>query len=171
MFLIALLAVGFASLVSASAAPAHPDDAALSVYEGSWQVTPANRPPGSPDLLVNQCASIGKYFACQQTVNGKAGGLLVFVPAGQPGHFYTQTIMPGGRATGRDDLEIAGDRWTYTSQRLAQGKTTFYKTVNTFQGRNKIHFEQSESTDGKQWAVKNSGDEVRAGSPKPKTSR
>jgi hypothetical protein len=162
VFAAALLMLALRAQIHPDAKSSGPDYAALSRYRGTWRVSPANRPSGAkPDLLVNQCALVGSYFACQQTVNGKNGGLMIFIPADQPEHFYTQVIMPEGRATGRDDLEIAGDRWTYTSRRLDQGKTTFYKTTNTFQGRNKIHFEQADSTDGKQWTVRNSGDEVR----------
>lgn len=172
MLVIALLAVAIGNHVGAAAQSARLNDAVLSLYEGAWQVTPSNRPAGSkPDLLVNECALIGRYFACQQTVNGKAGGLLIFIPSGSPGHFYTQTIMPEGRATGRDDLEITGDRWTYSSQRLDQGKTTFYRTINTFTGKNKIHYEQAESGDAKQWTTKNSGDEIRVANSKPKVLR
>jgi hypothetical protein len=162
VFAAALLIFALGFQTHADARSASPDYMVLSLYRGAWQVSAANRRPGSkPELLVNQCALVGRYFACQQTVNGKAGGLMIFIPTDQPGRFYTQVIMPEGRATGRDDLEIAGDRWTYTSKRLDQGKTTFYKTTNTFLGKNKIHFEQADSTDGKQWTIRNSGDEVR----------
>jgi len=140
------------------------DYATLWRYQGAWQVTTQNRPAGSkPDILVNQCAVLGRFFACGQNVNGQAGGLVVFIPSGKPGHLYTQTIMPQGRATGRDDLEISGDQWSYTSRRDELGKTTFYKTTNTFKDKNHIHFEQAISTDGKQWTIQNSGDEVRVG--------
>lgn len=164
MLAVALLTLALGFQAHSAAKATDPNYAALAVYEGTWQVSRANRPPGSkPEVLANQCALIGIYFVCQQTVNGKAGSLLVFIPTGQPGRYYTQTIMPEGRATGRDDLEIAGDRWTYSSKRLNQGTTTYYRTTNVFQGKNKIHFEQAESTNGKEWSVKNSGDEVRLG--------
>jgi hypothetical protein len=133
-------------------------------YVGTWQISRANMPAGSkPDTLINDCALVGRYFACQQTVNSSPGGLVVYIPTNQPGHFYTQTILPEGRATGRDELEIAGDQWTYTSRRDQNGRTTFYRTRNTFAGKNRIHFEQAESNNGKDWTVQNSGDEVRLG--------
>ena len=58
-----------------------------------------------PEQLVNRCALLGKYFACQQSVNGSERGLVIFIPAEKPGRYYTQTITPEGRATGRTDLE------------------------------------------------------------------
>lgn len=138
--------------------------AVLARYGGTWQITHAGaKSDAKPDVLVNQCAAVGRYFACQQTTNGSAGGLLVFVPAPDPGHYFTQTILPEGRATGRDELHIKGDQWTYSSRRDGGGRTTFYRNVNTFIGRNRIHFEQGQSTDGTEWTVQASGEEVRLG--------
>jgi hypothetical protein len=148
------------------AATPNPDTArkALWLYAGSWQVTRSNSSNSSkPERLVNQCAVIGLYFACQQTVNDKAGGLLIFIPADSPGHYFTQTVMPDGRATGRDDLVVSGDRWTFTSRRLDNGRAFYYRTINTFVGKTRIHFEQAESTNGNDWTVKATGDEQRVG--------
>ena len=133
-------------------------------YQGTWQVTRSGAAAGAkPDELVNQCALVGRYFTCQQTVNGKQGNLLVFVAAGKPGQYYTQNITPEGRATGRANLEISGDQWKYSSTWDQGGKTTYYRTSNVFTGKNKIHYEQAESSDGKEYKVTGSGDEVRVG--------
>lgn len=132
----------------------------LWLYNGTWQVT---RKAGlQPEELKNECALVGKFFACQQTVNGQLSALMVFVPKDKPDQFYTQSINPQGRATGRGDLEISGDRWTFTSNWDQGGKTTFYRTTNVFLGKTHIHFEQEESNDGKQWKLTGSGEEVRA---------
>jgi hypothetical protein len=93
---------------------------------------------------------------------------VIFIPAGKPGHYFTQTITPDGRATGKADLEISGDRWVYSSRWPQQsGNITYYRTTNIFTGKNHIHFEQAESPDGREWTQKDSGDEVRAGSRAP----
>lgn len=130
----------------------------LWLYNGVWQVT-RNQAP-KPDELKNECALIGRYFACQQTVNGTPGELLIFIPTSKAGHYYTQTVMPEGRAGGRGDLEISGDHWTYSSTWDEGGKTTYYRTTNVFTGKNHIHFEQAESSNNKDWNVTGSGDEV-----------
>jgi hypothetical protein len=141
-----------------SGAPLSP----LWLYQGSWQVTRANSgAAGKPDRLINDCAQIGMYFACQQTVNGTPVGLLVIISTQKPGHFHTQTILPEGRATGLDDLEISGSQWVFTSSRREGGRTTYYRTTNTFSSKTKIHFERAESTDSKQWTTKSSGDEAK----------
>jgi hypothetical protein len=131
----------------------------LWLYNGTWQIT---KKEGSPDKLINHCVLVGQFFACEQTVNGTPGPLLIFVPlANKPGHYYTQSVYPEGRAGGRGSLEIEGDKWVYTSTWDQGGSTIYYRTTNTLTGRNKIHFEQAESSDNKNFTVKNSGDEVR----------
>ena len=58
------------------------------------------------EKLTNQCALVGRYFTCEQTVNGAAGNLLIFIPApDKPGHYYTQNVTPEGRGTSRGILK------------------------------------------------------------------
>jgi hypothetical protein len=104
---------------------------------------------------------MGIYFVCEQTVNDKPAALQVFIPTGSPGHFYTQSILPEGRATGLDGLEISGNRWIFTSRRREGGTTTYFRNTNVFTDKNHIHFESAQSPDGKRWTVHESGDEVR----------
>jgi hypothetical protein len=144
--------------------------APLWLYQGSWVVTPKNLAPGAPpDQLTNDCSLTGKYFACQQTVNGKIAALVVFIPADTPGHYFTNALLPQGNAGGRGELEISGDNWTYSGKSEEGGKTSYHRTRNTFTGKDRIHFEVGESVDGVNWTVTLSGDEVRvAGNSKSK---
>lgn len=163
-----VLAVLLAGPVAAAPAP-DKTFAPLWLYQGAWHVTRSNAAAGSkPDELVNQCALLGKYFACQQAVNGKPAALLVFVPASEPSHFYTQTINPDGRAAGRGELEIAGDRWIFSSVWDQGGKTTYYRTTNVFSGKDRIHFEHAESSDRQNFKVTDSGDDVRLSARGPR---
>lgn len=157
-----VLLVALLAFAPPSAKPADPY-AALRLYDGAWQVT--RKEASKPDILINHCAVLGQYYACGQNVGGVPGGLVVFIPVkDQPGHYYTQTIMPEGRATGRDDLRVEGNQWTYTSRRDEMGTTTYYRTINTFLDKNHIHFEQAQSNNNKDWTVQHSGDEVRTSS-------
>ena len=157
------LALLFLSAINASWA-ANPDAyAPLKLYAGTWHIAAKNQAAGKLELLKNDCAQLGNFYACQQTVDGAPQNLIVFVPANQPGHYYTQAIRQDGRATGRSDLVITGDRWIYTNTWDEGGRTTYYRTINLFTGKNHIHFEQQESPDGKDWKTTNSGDEDRAG--------
>jgi len=135
--------------------------APLWLYKGSWEVKAVG---AKADKLSNECHLIGKYFGCQQTVNGKLSALIIFIPADKPGHYYTQAVLPEGWAVGRGELEIDGDHWTYRSKTTEKDKTTYYRTTNLFSGKDNIHFEISESPDGEHWTITKSGDEVRTGS-------
>lgn len=134
----------------------------LWLYQGNWIASPKDLALGAaPDQLTDDCALVGKYFTCQQTVNGKIGALLVFVPAETSGHYFTNAILPQGFAGGRGELEISGDRWVYSSKSVDGDKTTYQRTLNTFTGKDHIHYEQGQSSDGVNWTVTGSGDEVR----------
>jgi hypothetical protein len=134
----------------------------LWLYQGTWQFT-MNAAPGSAPVsnkIQNDCVENGQFFLCQQTVDGKVAALLAYTPGESKGHYYTQPILPDGHAAGRGELEIEGDRWTYPSKEEENGKTKYYRITNVFSGKDRIHFERSESLDGKTWKVLASGDEV-----------
>ncbi len=138
--------------------------APLRLYQGTWKAT--RKPSGgaaASNVLVNQCEKLGPFFECLQTVDGKTGALILFLPSGPEGHYYTQAVTAEGFATGRGDLVIEGSRWTYSSKSQQDGKVTYQRTVNVFSGEDRIHFEQAESTDGEHWTTQASGDEERAG--------
>ena len=145
----------------AAAAPPRADTPLLS-YAGTWAVTRSNASPGSkPEELRNDCNSVGKYFACEQNVNGNVTGLLLIIPASQAGHYNTQIVLPDGRATGKGELAISGNQWVFSSIWNSGGKTMRYRTTNTFSDKNHIHFQQEESSDGTHWQVTGTGDDVR----------
>ncbi|HEX4748512.1 MAG TPA: hypothetical protein VH302_03125 [Bryobacteraceae bacterium] len=149
--------------LSASSFAASSDSAfaPLRAYDGAWRVTRTSPAGQKPDELVNQCSSIGQYFACQQSVNGAVSALLIFVPADTPNRFYTQSVNPQGRALGKGDLEISGEKWVFTSTWDQGGKTIYYQTTNTFIGHDRIHFEQKESTNRRDWTTTSAGDDTR----------
>jgi len=159
LFLFVLL---FSIHVGSAADPAA--YAPLKLYAGTWHVAAKNQPAKKVEILKNDCAQLGNFYACQQTVDGVPQSLIIFIPGNQAGHYYTQSVRQDGRATGRADLEITGGRWVYLNTWDEGGKTTYYRTINLFTGKNHIHFDQQESPDGKDWKTTNSGEEDRAGS-------
>ena len=152
---VVLLAVASCGWAVDADAPYQP----LMLYNGTWRVTPLHA--AKPDILVNHCERTGKFYSCEQTVNGKTAALVVFVPAELPGHYYSQAILPDGHATGRGDLQITGNRWVYSSKDVEGPKTTYYRTINVFTGKDRIHFDSQTSLDGTQWKTTQSGDEQR----------
>jgi hypothetical protein len=157
----------FTSLMQAANAP-QGVFAPLWLYNGTWQVT--RKDSSQPEELVNECAVIGTYFACQQTVNGAPSELLIFVHAKAPGKYFTQSVNPDGRAGGRGELQISGDKWVFASTWDAGGRTVYYRTTNVFSGKDHIHFEQAESGNNRDWTVKTTGDEVRVAKARAKTA-
>ncbi len=132
----------------------------ISLYQGNWQATPGMS-GSAPDTISNHCGEFSEYYACQQTVNGKVGALIVFVYAGTTRHFNTQAILPNGSAQGRGDLLIEGQRWTFSGKSTDSGKTTYFRTINDWHGHDRIHFEVAHSSDGKDWVIDHQGDERR----------
>jgi hypothetical protein len=136
----------------------------LRVYEGTWTVVSQHTMAGDgkPDTLVNHCIEGAAFYSCEQVVNGKSVALIVFTATEDATKFHSQPVLPSGQAVGRGDLTIAGDHWTFLgSGKDGEGKDVFYRTENIFAGRDKIHFEQYQSSDNKVWTKKNEGDEVR----------
>lgn len=138
--------------------------APLTVYEGTWTIVSAHTMAGEgrPDTLVNHCSEGTAFYSCEQVVNGKSMALIVFTATEDATKFHSQPVLTSGQAAGRGDLTIVGDHWTFLGGgKDGSGKETFYRTENFFTGRDKIHFEQYESSDNKTWVKKNEGDEVR----------
>jgi len=165
MILAAILTAILAQAPAASnpsPAPADPYRS-LRLYDGPWTITMHDASSGktNTDTLENACVLLKPFYICQQTVNGKAGGLVIFVPADTPGHYYTQNVQPEGWARGRGELTIERDHWIYLGHDEENGKTTWYRTLNDFTGTDRIHFESAQSPDGKTWTTTRSGDEVR----------
>lgn len=146
--------------LTCAACPAQDAYAPLALYNGPWITSKSGA--AAPDHLVNHCVRTGLFYSCEQVVNGKTAAIVIFVPAGAPGTYHTQAVLPSGRATGRGDLTIHGTHWVFLGKDVEKDKTTWYKTTNDFKDNNHIHFEQSQSTDGTHWTVTGSGDEVRA---------
>jgi hypothetical protein len=134
--------------------------APLWLYQGAWHLRSKGQDKAKE--IANVCKMVGEYFACEQSVDGKVGSLIVFVPRDKPGQYYVQGVLPDGHAAGRVELEINGDLWIYQTKSEEDGKTTYYRTTNVFTGKDQIHFEQSESPDGLKWTITSSGDESRS---------
>ena len=148
----AVLAWALFSLALSRAAGSDPY-APLKLYEGAWRLQIGSKPP---DEISNRCAQLSTFFVCEQVVNGKRAALITFLPKDQPGQYWTNSLSPDAKANGRGELTIMGDRWVYLGHDIK-----YYRTVNIFTGRDRIHFESAESDDGEKWVVTNSGEESR----------
>ncbi len=140
--------------------------AALKLYEGKWDSTTTTGEMESI-RIENHCAQTGRFFVCEQGVDGKTVGLVVFLPVAQAtngGEEYKTTgLSPDdGSSGGWNKMTIEGDRWTYSWEHTNDaGKKILWRNVNHFFGTAKIHFEIQRSEDGKEWKTVKGGDEIR----------
>lgn len=134
----------------------------LNKYAGSWEVSRKSA-PGAKEELKTQCALAGSFYVCQHSSRGAVSGLLVFAPTADPNRFNTQYVLPDGRATGKGELTIRGDQWVLANSWNSGSGVARSRTTYTFTGPNKMEFAQEESSDGKQWQAKDSGEQVRVG--------
>ena len=157
----AWLAAAFAIALCVQARTGDPEYRSLWLYEGSWRATRTDQGKVVTTAIANDCARVGRFFACQQTIDGKPGAMIIVVPALKAGDYYTQSVTGEGAAGGRGELHIDGDHWTYLGKSEKDGKVTYYRTTNVFTGSDLIHYELAESSDGKNWTATGGGDEVR----------
>jgi hypothetical protein len=134
-------------------------------YDGKWEVTPSGAEKKT-DHIENHCAKTGLFFVCEQVVNGKTGGLVVFLPGGKTSNgaqeYRTEVLAPNASTPGEwSKLTIDGDTWLYSWTSSEGGGKIYWRNTNTFSGRDKIHFEIQQSEDGVNWKTKLSGDEHR----------
>jgi hypothetical protein len=90
----------------------------LKLYGGGWQVKIA-MPEKNPDRLVNLCARTGKFFPCEQGVNGETAALVIFLPQGKSVsgglEYRTLAALPDASKPGDwGRLVIEGNNWTYS---------------------------------------------------------
>jgi hypothetical protein len=141
--------------------------ASLEIYNGTWKVR-AEHPwsgsaPGSVDSLVSRCQTFTLYFTCEQTVNGKVQGLLVYSAGSSATKLHSRLIAPDGLAAGRGDLSLDGNHWIYLDKPPSPLKGNWSRTENTIIDHDHIRFEEYESADeGKSWVKINSGIEERS---------
>ena len=156
------------ALHTAAARPAPDPFAPLALYHGTWTVRAehpwSGGPPGTADQLVSRCQRFARYFACEQTVNGRTQALLVYTADSASGGLHSRVIAPDGRAGGRGDLTIDGDHWTYLDKPPRPLRGKWSRVENVILDHDHIRFEEYESADeGRTWARTNAGTEERTG--------
>lgn len=154
-----------AALAGPSAATPSPFEK-LEIYPGDWTVRAdhpwSGAPAGASDQLRSRCQLFEAYFTCEQTVNGKPLGLIVYTMAEAPGQLHTRFISPNGLAGARGDLTLDGDHWTYLDKPAAGQTGPWSRVENTIVDHDHIRFAEFESADeGKTWRQTNAGAETR----------
>ena len=155
----AVLLIATVLLLAAPAAAGDPYGP-LKVLDGRWLLTLAN---GQKLYLTNQCARLASAVTCERLVDGSPADLEIYLPVKDtPGAYRTlaldyaaQTPAPWSRLT------INGAHWLYESSANENGHPLYRRTVNDFDGPNRIRFTQERSMDGKTWETVMTGEEAR----------
>ncbi len=151
----AAIAAFLGATMLASASVAAPEDAysPLKYYAGTWTVVSSK---GKTSKVVNNCARTGLFFVCEQSIDGAAKALVVFLPQGG-GRYRTQTLGADGAEPGHwFGLKIADPDWTYTPE----GADPHERTLNHYIDADHIHFTVQKKF-GEEWKTTLSGDETR----------
>ncbi len=140
---------------------------AIQAYAGTWKTemehfnTAYSKAGKESTTLHNDCWKSGEFYACHQIVNGESKALIVFTYDSKTKAYTTYPIMLDGRAAGHGKLVIEGNVWTYPWEDTENGKTTYFRVVNTFTTPKTIEFRQEYSTDQKSWTLMAKGTEVK----------
>lgn len=149
-----------------AAAPSGID--AIWAYAGTWKTsmdhvdTPYSKAGHEQKTLVNDCWKSGAYLACRQIVDGDPKVLLVFTcnPDGRTCTSYQ--IPPDGGQPGSGTLILDGNTWTFPWNSTEDGKTTYFRVVNTWSSPAAIEFRQEYSTDQVHWTTMATGHETKS---------
>jgi hypothetical protein len=149
--------------IVAAAAPAHAASdpyAPLKVLEGRWTLTFQD---GQKLILANQCAKLARAFTCEQTIEGSAANLEVYLPIPNTAGGYKTLALDYSAPTPApwSRLTIDGPHWIYQSNTIVDGHVVYRRTTNEFDGPNRIRFLQERSADEKTWETVASGEETR----------
>ena len=137
----------------------------LKLYDGAWQVK-ISMPEKKPDHLVNHCARTGKFYSCEQEVNGETTALVIFLPQGKSGsgglEYRTLAALPdASKPQDWGRLVIEGNTWTYSWTEKDGDKPVAARNVNVFKDKDHIHFELQRLAEGSSWKTEMAGDEER----------
>lgn len=137
----------------------------LKLYDGGWQVK-ITMPEKKSDHLVNHCARAGKFYSCEQEVNGVTAALVIFLPYGKSEsgglEYRTLAALPDASKPGDwGRLVIEGNTWTYSWTERNGDKSVAARNVNVFKDKDHIHFELQRMAEGSNWKTEMAGDEER----------
>jgi hypothetical protein len=149
-----------------AAAPSGID--AIWAYAGTWNIvidhveTPYSKAGHEQNTLRNDCWKSGAYLACRQIVDGDPKVLLVFTCDAVARNCTSYQIPPDGAKPGSGALILDGNTWTFPWSVTEQGKTTYFRVVNTWSSPTTIEFRQEYSTDQAQWTRMATGHETKS---------
>lgn len=154
-------------VTNAQAAPS--GVAAIAAYAGSWRgttekfATPYSKAGKTSDTLHNDCWSDSDFYVCRQIVNGKPAPVLSVYTYDAKTDIYHVYSVPayGGDTASSGELIIKGNVWTFPWEYQHDGKTTYFRVVNTWSSPSTIEYRQEFSADKIHWMLMAKGREVK----------
>src|SRR5579871_3882870 len=153
LFFAAALAVAATAMAADTPAPSATADLdRLTPFSGTWKSdaenfdTPYSSAAKLSSTLVNQCWKAGAFFICNQAVNGVSRVLLVFTYKGGDTYWISEVPADTGHAASSTVI-VSGGVWTFPGQSTKLGQTTYFRTVDIFNGTDSIDFREEYSTD------------------------
>ncbi|WP_372785302.1 hypothetical protein [Phenylobacterium sp.] len=150
--------IGLWATAAAAAQPASVEP--LMRYNGDWAATVGD---GKITDIDNRCTQDRAFITCEQVIDGKPTGLLVFLPVAGPAgtrEYLTTSLSADGSPTHPwSHLTIAGEHWVFHSDKPDADGKNYSRVINDFSGPTRIHYEIQSSEDGRTWATQRAGDE------------
>src|SRR5690242_20696300 len=138
----------------------------LAVFAGTWKSDAENydtlysHAGTVSSTLVNQCWKAGAFFVCNQSVNGVSRVMLVFSYKAGDTYWISEVPADTGHAASSTVI-VSGGVWTFPGQSTKLGQTTYFRTVDIFNGTDSIDFREEFSTDKENWTLMSKGHESR----------
>jgi hypothetical protein len=112
--------------------------------------------------LRNDCWHSGRYYVCNQYVDGDSKVLLVFTFDAAKQIYTSYQVPLDGSATSSGTLEIRDNTWTYPWEVVGDGHTVYFRVVNVFKSPAEIDYRREFSTNQLNWVVMARGKEIKA---------
>lgn len=130
----------------------------LAAFVGTWKSqgqlldTPMSKRKVITATTTCRFSPKGDYLICDQLNDAPAHQLTIY-SASRDGNYAASTIGDAGMEAHSMKLSLAGNTWTYSSDYTANGKTTRFRTTNTFTSPDIYTFEAQYSEDGQHWTT------------------
>ena len=128
-------------------------------YQGTWKIetehfnTRFSKAAKESSTLRNDCWRSEGFFVCDQFVNGESKDLIVFTYDAKDDTYGSYSVPAAGGEGGSGKLIVKGNVWTFPWEDKQDGKTVYFRIVNTFTAPGTIEYRQEFSEDKVHWTV------------------
>jgi len=139
----------------------------ISLYAGTWKSevetldTQYSRAGKKTKTITNNCWRATSYYTCEQIVDGKPAGLIVFTYHADDDSYSSYAIPGDGKDAPVGKLIIKGSIWTYPWHTTYKGKVVYLRILNVFESAISIEYSEEASDDDQHWTLLARGVETR----------